>query len=131
MTWLLGGVALVILVVAGLVWYQFSAADDRAAADGTAAARRSIERAAREFPTVAKDGTLTDDQIREEVRYTQGSLHTITRGADSIVVVANVFGQSDGLVGTITSHVCVQYTIHLPVKAGSKVDTKELPPCPG
>jgi hypothetical protein len=130
-TWIFGGVALLLFAVAGLVTCSINAADDRATADSIAAARGSIERAAREFPTVASGGTLTDDQIREEVLYSQGSLHTITRHDDAIVVVANVFGQANGLLGTISSHVCVQYTIHLPAQPGSKVDTKELPPCPG
>ena len=131
MTWIFGGVIVIILVAGGLLAYNLSTVDDRASVDSTAAARKSIERASREFQTIATDGTLTDDQIREEVLYTQGSLHKITRGGDAIVVVADVFGQSNGLVGTITAHVCVQYTIHLPVQPGSKVDTQELPPCPG
>ncbi len=131
MTWIFGGVALLIFAAAGLVTCSVNVAKDRATADSVAAAHRSIERAVREFPTVASGGTLTDDQIREEVLYSQGSLHTITRGGDAIVVVANVFGQSNGLIGSITTYVCVQYTIHLPAQPGSKVDTKELPPCPG
>jgi len=127
-TWIFGSVLVVILAVVGYVAYGLSDSGQR---ESAAQARAFAQQAARELPALATDGTLSDQQINDEMRRTQSVVRRITRGADSIVVLAVVEGRAPGpLAGTVETDICVQYTIALPVQPDSKIDMRELPSCP-